>query len=145
MVTDQRTKRLAGLKKETLKEILKLKTSQVNIFTEGALLLGIFCFPQRKQQKLASCNTTTRFFRLQPEYRGKRRIKVIVCNVWMQMSGDVLTAYLSIYGGVEQITQITSNSRMAYVDYAFIMCLDRRGFNNTPHIIKTRLINDGGR
>ena len=43
---------------------------------------------------------------------------------------------LSIYGDVEQVTQITSNSGTAYSDYAFIMCLDRGGFNNIPHIIK---------
>ena len=56
----------------------------------------------------------------------------------MQLSGDVLTAYLSIYGGMEQVTQITSNSGTAYGDYVFIMCLDRGGFNNIPHIIKYR-------
>ena len=56
----------------------------------------------------------------------------------MQLSGDVLAAYLSIYGGVEQVTQVTSNSGTAYGDYVFIMCLDRGGFNNIPHIIKYR-------
>ena len=89
-------------------------------------------------KRLAGGNITTRFFRLQPEYRGKRRIKVTVCNVSMQLSGDVLTAYLSIYGGVEQVTQITSNSGTAYDGYVFITCLDRGGFNNIPHIIKYR-------
>ena len=56
----------------------------------------------------------------------------------MQLSGHVLAAYLSIYGGVEQVTQITPNSGMAYGDYAFIMCFDRGGFNNIPHIVKYR-------
>ena len=37
---------------------------------------------------------------------------------------------------MEQVTQITSMSRLAYDDYAFIMCLGRRGFNAIPHIIK---------
>ena len=56
----------------------------------------------------------------------------------MQLSGDVLAAYLSIYGGVEQVTQITSNSGTAYGDYDFIIYLDRGGFNNIPYIIKYR-------
>ena len=91
---------------------------------------------QDATKKLAGGNITTRFFRLQPKYRGKRTIMVNVCNVSIQLSGDVLAAYLSIYGGVEQVTQITSNSGTAYGDYVFIMCLDRGGFNNIPHIIK---------
>ena len=41
----------------------------------------------------------------------------------------ILSAYLNIYGGVEQVTQITSSSGTAYGDYAFILCLNRRGFN----------------
>ena len=89
-------------------------------------------------KKLAGGNITTRFFRLQPEYRGKRRIKVTVCNVLMQLSRDVLAAYLSIYGGVEQVIQIRSNSGTAYSDNVFIMCLDRGGFNTIPHSIKYR-------
>ena len=53
-----------------------------------------------------------------------------------KLSGNVFTTYLSIYGSVEQVTQITSNSGTAYGDYVFIMCLDREGSNNIPHIIK---------
>ena len=56
----------------------------------------------------------------------------------MQLSGDVLAAYLSIYGGVEQVSQIRSNSGTAYGDYVLIMCLDRGGFKNIPHVIKCR-------
>ena len=56
----------------------------------------------------------------------------------MQLSGDVLAAYLSIYGGVEQVTQVTSTRGTAYGDYVFVMCLDRGGFNNIPHKIKYR-------
>ena len=56
----------------------------------------------------------------------------------MQLSGDVLAAYLSIYGGVEQVSQIRSTRGTAYGDYVFIMCLDRGGFNNVPHKIKYR-------
>ena len=73
-----------------------------------------------------------KYFRLQPEYRGKRWLKV---NVSMQLNGEVLIAYLSSYGGVEDFTLITSAHCTAYGDYTFTMILDRGGFNAIPHMI----------
>ena len=61
---------------------------------------------------------------------------VTVSNVSMQLSGDVFESYLSVYGDVEEVTQIKTSSRTAYGDYTFIMCLDRRGF--ISHTIKYR-------
>ena len=87
-------------------------------------------------KKLAGSNINTRFFRLQPEYQGWRKIKVTVSNVSMQLSGDVLAAYLSIYGDVEQVKQIKSPNGTAYGDYELIMNLDRVGFHAIPHSIK---------
>ena len=75
VVKDLRTKRLAGLKKETFEDILK----PVNIPGKKKKNKK----KKTKKKKLAGGNITTRFFRLQPEYRGKRRIKVTVCNVSM--------------------------------------------------------------
>ena len=89
-------------------------------------------------QKLAENNITAKFFRLQPEYRGQRQIKVTVCNVSMQISGDVFAVYLSAYGGVEHITQIISTSETAYGNYSFNLCLDRGGFQTIPHTITYR-------
>ena len=78
-------------------------------------------------KKLATKNITTKYFWLQPEYHGKRRIKVTICNVPMQLNGEVLTAYLSSCGGVEDFTLITSAHGTAYSDYSFIMVLDGGG------------------
>ena len=50
----------------------------------------------------------------------------------MQLSGDVLAAYLSIYGGVEQVTQVTLTRGTTYGDYVFVMCLDREGSTKFP-------------
>ena len=66
----------------------------------------------------------------------QRRIKVTVCNVSMQLSGDVLAAYLCDYGDVESVTQIKSVHGTAYSDHAFIRCLTRGGFQAIPHTIK---------
>ena len=54
----------------------------------------------------------------------------------MQLSGDVLAAYLRIYGGVEQVTQIKSPKGTTYGDYKFIMNLNMGGFHDIPHSIK---------
>ena len=61
-------------------------------------------------------------------------IKVIVCNMSMQLNGDVLAAFLSSYGGVDY-TLIPSAHGTSYSDYSFTMILDRGGFNSIPHII----------
>ena len=83
-------------------------------------------------------NITTKNFRLQPEYRGKRRIKVTVRNISMQVNGEILAAYLSSYGSVEDFSLITSAHGTAYVDYTFTMILDRGGVNAIPHTISYR-------
>ena len=53
----------------------------------------------------------------------------------MQLNGDVIAAYLSSYGGVEDYTQIKSAHGTAYSDFTFPMILDRGGFNAIPHTI----------
>ena len=89
-------------------------------------------------KKLATNNITTKYFRLQPEYQGKRHIKVTVCNISMQLNGDVLAAYLSTYGDVEEYTLNTSAHGTAYGDYVFTVILDRGGFHSIPHTIPYR-------
>ena len=139
VVTDIKTKRLAGIKKETFEDLLKTANIPGKYFCRRSFATWDVLLPSEEVAKsLAGGNITTRFFRLQPEYQGKRRIRVTVCNVSMQLSGDVLAAYLSIYGGVEQVTQVTSTRGTAYGDYVFIMCLDRGGFNKIPHKIRYR-------
>ena len=56
----------------------------------------------------------------------------------MQLNGDVLAAYLSTYGGVEEYTLITSAHGTAYGDYVFTMILERGGFHSIPHTITYR-------
>ena len=102
VVTDLKTKRLAGLKKETFEDILKTANIPGKYFCRRSFATWDVLLPSEEVAKnLSVGNITSRFFRLQPKYRGKLRIKVPVCNVSMQLNGDVLAAYLSIYGGVE--------------------------------------------
>ena len=62
-------------------------------------------------------------------------IKVTVYNVPIQLSGDVLAAFLSDYGDVEDCTTIKSSSGTAHSDYTFTMCLNRGGFQAVPHTL----------
>ena len=75
-------------------------------------------------KKLAGSNISSKFYRLQPEYKGHRKIKVTVCNVPIQLNGDVLAAYLSEYGDIEDITTSKSSSGTAHGDYFVTICLD---------------------
>ena len=138
-MTDLRTRRLAGLKKESFEELLQTAGIPGNYFYRRSFATWDVLLPSEEiAKKLATHNITTKYFRLQPEYRRKRRINVTVCNVSMQLNGDVIAAYLSSYGGVEDYTQIKSAHGTAYGDFSFTMILDRGGFNTIPHIISYR-------
>ena len=91
---------------------------------------------QELETKLAgnSC-ITSKYYRLQQEYMGKRRINVTVCNVPIQLSGGVLAAFLSDFGDVEDFSTIKSSSGTAHGDYSFTMSLKRGGFQAIPHTL----------
>ena len=78
--------------------------------------------------KLAESCVNTKFFRFQPEYMGTRRIRVTVCNVTANLSGDVLASYLNAFGRMEEMTQLHATARTVHGDYTFQLYLDREGF-----------------
>ena len=95
--------------------------------------------PSREQAaKLASSHITTKFFQLQQEYLGTHRIRVTVCNVPAFITGEVLAAFLSVFGRVEEINLLRSAAGTAYGDYVFRLCLTREGFQAIPEIIVSR-------
>ena len=139
VVTDIKTRRLASLNKEKFEEILKSAGIPGKFICRRSFATWDVLLPTEElAKKLASNNINTKYFRLQPEYLGKRNIKVTVCNASMQLNGDVLAAYLSINGGVEEYTLITSAHGTTYGDYVFTMILDRGGFHSIPQTITYR-------
>ena len=95
--------------------------------------------PTKEQAaKIAANNISTKFFRLQPEYMGTRRIRVTVCNVPAIITGEVLASFLSSYGRVEEVNLLRSSARTAYGEYMFRLCLTRDGFQAIPEIITCR-------
>ena len=90
-------------------------------------------FPSKEQAaKVASTNIAIKFFRLQPEYLGTRRIRATVCNVPAFITGEVLAAFPGAYGCVEEINILRSAARTAYRNYTFRLCLTKESFQAIP-------------
>ena len=51
------------------------------------------------------------------------------------ITGEVLAAYLSAYGQVEEFNLLRSPAGTAYRDYAFRLCLTRDGFKAIPETL----------
>ena len=45
----------------------------------------------------------TKNFRLQPEYKGTRRLRVTICNVPAHLTGEVFASYLGAFGEVPAV------------------------------------------
>ena len=136
VVSDLKSKRLVGLKKETFEELLRKAGIPCQYFCRKSFATLDVLLPTEDQAaKLAANNITTKYFRLQPEYRGTRRLRVTICNVPAHITGEVLAAYLSSYGQVEEFNLLRSPAGTAYGDYAFRLCLTRDGFKAIPETL----------
>ena len=134
-----KTRRLANVNKEKFEETLKSAGIPGKYICRSFATWDVLLPTEELAKKLATNNINTKYFRLQPEYLGKRHIKVTVCNVSMELDGDVLAAYLSAHGGEEEEYKlITSAHGTAFGDYVFTMILDRGGFHSIPHTITYR-------
>ena len=82
IVSDIKTRRLAGLKKEKFEEILKAAGIPVRYFCRRSFAAWDILLPSQELAiKLARNNCiNTKQYQLQPEYMGRRRNKVTVCN-----------------------------------------------------------------
>ena len=139
MVTDLKTRRLVGLKKEGFEDLLRKAGVPCQYFCRRSFATWDILLPSSDQAaKVALSNIITKFFRLQPEYLGTRRIRLTICNVPAFITGDVLAAFLSAFGRVEEINLLRSTAGTAYGDYVFRMCLSWEGFQTIPKIIISR-------
>ena len=58
-----------------------------------------------------------------------------MCNVSVLVNGDVLAAYLSSYGNVEEVLPVRATDGTSHGGYILNIWLDREGFQAIPHII----------
>ena len=136
VVSDLKTKRLVGLTKEVFEELLRKAGIPCQYFCHKSFATWDVLLPTEKQAaKTAESDIITKHFRLQPEYKGTRRLRVTVCNVPAIITGEVLAAYLSAYGNIEEFNLLRSPAGTAYGDYAFRLCLTRDGFKAIPETL----------
>ena len=139
VVSDLKTRRLVGLKKEAFEDLLRKAGVPCQYFCRQSFATWDVLLPTKEQATKAATSTiTTKFFRLQPEYMGTRRVRVTVCNVPATITGEVLAAFLSRYGKVEESNLLRSAAKTAYGDHVFRLCLTREGFQAIPEIIISR-------
>ena len=130
-----RTRRLAGIRRETFEELLKSEGIPCQYFNRRSFATWDVLL---SSEELAASNVSTNHFKLQPEYRGTRQIKVTVCSVPVQLNGDVLAACMSVYGSVEEVTTMRSVDRTAHGEFVLNICLYRDGFQAIPHMLTCR-------
>ena len=136
IITDLKTRRLAGIKKETFEELLKTAGIPARYFCRRSFATWDVLLPTEDlAKKLVGSNISSKYYRLQPEYQGHRKIRVTVCNVPIQLNGDVLAGYFSEYRDIEDITTAKSSSGTAHGDYVVTMSLDRKGFQAIPQTL----------
>ena len=136
VVSDLKTKRLVGLTKEVFEELIRKAGIPCQYFCRKSFATWDVLLPTEKQAaKMAESDVITKHFRLQPEYKGTRKLRVTVCNVPAIITGEVLAAYLSAYGHVEEFNLLRSPAGTAYGDYAFRLCLTRDGFKAIPETL----------
>ena len=56
----------------------------------------------------------------------------------VQLNGDILAAYLSAYGSVEEVIQLRSTDGTTHRDYAINVCIKREGFQAILHILNCK-------
>ena len=129
VVSDLKMKKLEGLNKDTFEELLRKAGNPCQYFCRKSFATWDTLLPTEEQAaKAAANNIVTKHFRLQPEYKGTRRLCVTVSNVPAVITGEVLAAYLSVFGQVEEFNLLRSPVGTAYGEYAFRLCLTRDGF-----------------
>ena len=113
IITDLRNRRLARIRKDIFKELLKSPGILCRYFCRWSFATWDVLLPS---EKLAGSNVTTKNFWLQLEYKGIRQIRITACSVPVQLNGDVIAAYMSAYGNVKEVTMVRSADRTAHSD-----------------------------
>ena len=131
---------MQGSRKTRLKTWYVRQAPQGRVFLSTKLCnLGCVLLPTKEQAaKLAESCVNTKFFRLQLEYMGTRRIWVTVCNLPANLPGEVVASYLSAFGRVEEMTQLCATAGTAFGDYTVRLYLDREGFQAIPDTLYFR-------
>ena len=127
VVSDLRTWRLAGIKRDIFEQLLKSAGVPYSCFCRSFATWDILLPTLEQATKFTRRNITTKFFWLQLEYMGTRCIHVTICNVLMELNRDVLTSFLRKHSQVEEVTQLTCSKGTTHRHYVLKMCLNHDG------------------
>ena len=126
-----------GLTKEVFEE-LQIAGLPVQYFCRKSFSTRDVLQPTKEQTAKLAESGIRKFFRLQPEYMGTRRIQVTECNVPVNLTGDVVASFLSSYKKEEEEIQLHAATGTAHGDFVFRICINRKGFQSTTDTIYSR-------
>ena len=135
VVTGIKTRRVVGLKKEGFEDLERKAGVPCQYFCRSFATWDVLLPSTEQAEKVASSKIMTKFFRLQPEYLGTRRIGVTICNVPAFITEEMLAAFLCAFGRVEEINLLRSAAGTAYGDYVLWLCLTWESFQAIPEMI----------
>ena len=135
IITDLRTRKLAGIKKETFEELLKSASIPCRYFCRWSFAIWDVLLPSEGMAvNVTGINVSPKHFRLKPEYTGTRQIKVTVCSIPVQLNGG-RPRCIHAYGSVGEVTPVRLVDRTAHDDFVLNVCLNKEGFPAIPHIL----------
>ena len=145
VVVSIKTRGFAGLKKDAFEDLMRAASIPGKYFCRRSFATRDVLLPPKDQAaKLAESCINRKFFRLQPDYMGTRRIRVTVCNVPANLPREVVASYMCAFSRVEMM-QLRATAGTAHGDNTFRLCLDREGFQSHPgHLVLPGSANDGG-
>ena len=135
VVTNLKTRRLTGMKKDTFEELRTAGIPCQYFFRRSFATWDVLLPTEEQAAKISGSNIMTKFFRFQPKHRGTRRVRVTVCNVPAFLTDEILASFLSANGRVEDVSRLRSTAGTVHGDYVFRICLIREGFQAIPHTI----------
>ena len=109
VVTDLKTRRLTGLRKDTFEEFILIAGIPCHYFCRCSFAIWDVLLPMEEQAaKIAGSKIMTKFFWLQLECMGTRRVRVTVYNVPAFLRGKILPSFLSTYSHIEDVSLLQS-------------------------------------
>ena len=135
--TNSSTKRLIGLKREELIDVLIASNFPAKYVYQRSFATWDVLLPTEEEAvRRAVRDLTFQNVRLQPEYLGCRRTKVKVFGIPPTLEPDHVAAYLSEFGDVEAMSPLYGKSGIQVSDYAFTLNLRREMFDAIPDTIQ---------
>ena len=130
------SKKLVGITKENFEEALIAHKVPARYYYRRSFATWDVLLPSKEvAEKLCRTDLRTARLRLQPEYMGRRVLKIRINNVPPQIEEDHLGAFLAAYGTVESATTVRGKMGVPVGEHIFMVSLHRKDFDKIPDAI----------